>query len=163
MPSRVKWHGQKAIILLKLAYTEGRPDYADRAIIEFTAAIYHCDQAKHERYYATSLNNLAILLYKLGRYHEAHENLDRSQAVLTRLRDAGVLAQVDETRMRVLVAERKYADANRIIAGVIQTFEKGGEHALLSDALTLQGLICLPLTPSRCVPILTLPNHGSKN
>lgn len=51
-----------------------------------------------------------------------------------------MLAQVDETRARVLVAERKYAD-NRIIAGVVQTFEKGGEHALLSDALTLQGLI----------------------
>ena len=45
-----RWHGQKAIILLKLAYTEGRPDYADRAIIEFTASIYHCELANHERY-----------------------------------------------------------------------------------------------------------------
>jgi hypothetical protein len=110
---KVKWHGQKAIILLKLAYTEGRPDYADRVIIEFTADIYHCDQAKHERYCATSLNNLATLLYKPGRCREAHENLDRAQAVLTRLRD-GLLAQVDETRARVLVAERKYADASII-------------------------------------------------
>jgi hypothetical protein len=48
---------------------------------------------------------------------------------------------VDETRARVLVAEREYADAARIVAGVVQTFEKGGEYALLSDALTLQGLI----------------------
>lgn len=136
-----KWHGQKAIILLKLAYTEGHSDYADRAIIEFTAAIWHYEQSRHERYCAINLNNLAFLLQKLGRYREAHENLDRAQAVLTRLKDAGVLAQVDETRARVLVAERKYADANRIIAGVVQTFEKGGEHALLSDALTLQGLI----------------------
>jgi tetratricopeptide (TPR) repeat protein len=136
-----KWHGQKAIILLKLAYTEGRPDYADRAIIEFTGAIYHYEQAGHERYCATNLNNLAFLLYKLGRYREAHEHLDRAQAVLTRLHDAGVLAQVDETRARVLVAEREYRAADRIIAGVVQTFEKGGEHALLADALTLQGLI----------------------
>ncbi|MCA1616799.1 MAG: tetratricopeptide repeat protein [Acidobacteria bacterium] len=136
-----KWHGQKAIILLKLAYTEERPDYADRAVVEFTAAIWHYEQAGHERYSATNLNNLAFLLYKLGRYGEAHENLDRAQAVLTRLKDAGVLAQVDETRARVLVGERKYRDADRIIAGVVQTFERGGEHALLSDALTLQGLI----------------------
>lgn len=136
-----KWHGQKAIILLKLAYTEARPDYADRAVIEFTAAIWHYEQAGHERYCATNLNNLAFLLYKLGRYGEAHEHLDRAQAVLTRLRDAGVLAQVDETRTRVLVAERKYGDAERIIAGVVQTFEKCGEYALLSDALTLQGVI----------------------
>jgi tetratricopeptide (TPR) repeat protein len=136
-----KWHGQKAIILLKLAYTEGRSDYADRAIIECTAAIYHYEQAKDERYCARNLNNLAFLLYKLDRYREAHEQLDRAQAIFTRLNDPGNVAQVDETRVRVLVAERKYADANRIIAGVIQTFEKGGEHALLSDALTLQGLI----------------------
>ncbi len=136
-----KWHGQKANILKDLAHTERRPDYADRAIIEFTAAIYHFEQAGHERYCAVTLNNLAMLLYKLGRHREAHENLDRAQAVLTRLRDEGVLAQVDETRVRVLVAEREYAAASSIIAGVVQTFQKGGEHALLADALTLQGLI----------------------
>jgi tetratricopeptide (TPR) repeat protein len=136
-----RWHGQKANILKDLAHTERRPDYADRAIIEFTAAIYHFEQAKHERYCAVALNNLAMLLNKLGRYREAHENLDRAQAVLTRLRDAGVLAQVDETRARVLVGEQKYRDAERIIAGVIQTLERGGESALLANALTLQGVV----------------------
>jgi tetratricopeptide (TPR) repeat protein len=44
-----RWHGQTAIVLRKLATAERRPDYADRAIIEFTAAIYHCEQAGHER------------------------------------------------------------------------------------------------------------------
>jgi excisionase family DNA binding protein len=34
-----RWHGQRGIILLKLFMAEGRADYADRAIIEFTAAI----------------------------------------------------------------------------------------------------------------------------
>ena len=136
-----RWHGQKANILKDLAHTERRPDYADRAIIEFTAAIYHFEQAKHERYCAVALNNLAMLLNKLGRYSEAHENLDRAQAVLTRLQDAGVVAQVDETRARVLVAEQRYGEADRIIGGVIQTFERGGESALLADALAVQGVI----------------------
>jgi tetratricopeptide (TPR) repeat protein len=136
-----KWHGQMALVLIRLAFVEGNTDYADRAIVEFTAAIYHYEQAKHERYCALNLNNLAMTLYKLGRYKEAHENLDRAQSIFTRLKDSGNLAQVDETRARVLIAEQKYREANRIMAGVVQTFEKGGESALLADALTVQGVV----------------------
>jgi tetratricopeptide (TPR) repeat protein len=135
-----RWHGQRAIVLMHLAAAERRPDYADRAIVEFTAAIYHYELARHERYCGINLNNLAFLLYKLGRYADAHEHLDRAQSVFTKLKDPGVLAQVDETRARVLVAEKNYRDADRIIAGVIKTFEQGGESALLADALAVQGV-----------------------
>jgi tetratricopeptide (TPR) repeat protein/DNA-binding protein Fis len=135
-----KWHGQRATIYVKLSATE-HLDYSDRAIIEFTAAIYHYEQARHERYCGINLNNLAFLLYKLGRYGEAHEHLDRAQLIFTKLKDSGVLAQVDETRTRVLIAEKKYRDAARIIGGVIKTFEKGGESALLADALSIQGVL----------------------
>ncbi|MDT5294303.1 MAG: MalT-like region [Acidobacteriota bacterium] len=136
-----RWHGQKGLVLRRLATAEGRADYADRAIIEFTAAIYHYEQVRHERYCARNLNNLAMLLYKLGRYADAHEHLDRAQLIFTRLKDAGSLAQVDETRARVLVAEKRYREADRIMAGVIRTFEKGGESGLLADALTVQGVV----------------------
>jgi tetratricopeptide (TPR) repeat protein len=136
-----RWHGQMALVLIRLAMMEGNADYTDRAIIEFTAAIYHYEQAGHERYCATNLNNLAMTLYRLGRYAQAHENLDRAQSIFTRLKDTGNLAQVDETRARVLVAEQKYHEADRVIAGVIKTFEKGGESALLADALTVQGVV----------------------
>jgi tetratricopeptide (TPR) repeat protein len=136
-----RWHGQMALVLIRLALVEGNTDYADRAIIEFEAAIFHYEQAGHERYCALNLNNLAMTLYKLGRYREAHEHLDRAQFIFTRLRDAGNLAQVDETRARVLVAEKKYREADRIIAGVIKTFEAGGESALLTDALAVQGVV----------------------
>jgi tetratricopeptide (TPR) repeat protein len=136
-----RWHSQMALVLIRLALVEGNNDYTDRAIIEFTAAIYHYEQAGHERYCAHSLNNLAMTLYKLGRHSEAHEHLDRAQFIFTRLKDIGSLAQVDETRARVLVAEQKYREANRIIGSVIKTFEAGDESALLADALTLQGII----------------------
>jgi tetratricopeptide (TPR) repeat protein len=135
-----KWHGQKGLVLRRLAAAEGQPDYFDRAIIEYTAAIYHYEQAKHERYCGNNLNNLAFLLYKLGRYREAHEHLDRAQLLFTKLKDTGSLAQVDETRTRVLIAEKRYRDADRIIGSVIKTFEKGGESALLADALAVQGV-----------------------
>jgi tetratricopeptide (TPR) repeat protein len=136
-----RWHGQRAIVLMHLAAAERRPDYADRAIIEFTAAIYHYEQARHERYCGINLNNLAFLLNKLGRYRESHEHLDRAQLIFTRLKDPGILAQVDETRARVLVAEKRYRDADRIIGGVIKVFEQGGESALLADALSIQGVV----------------------
>jgi tetratricopeptide (TPR) repeat protein len=136
-----RWHGQMAMVLDKLATAEGNPENYDRAIIEYTAAIYHYEQARHERYCAINLNNLAMLLYKIGRYADAHENLDRAQSVLTRLKDAGTLAQVDETRAQVLVAEKRYRDADRILAGVIKAFEAGGEQALLAEAFTLQGIV----------------------
>ena len=136
-----RWHGQMALVLDQLATAEGNTDRYDRAIIEYTAAIYHYEQAKHERNCARNLNNLAMLLYKLGRYGDAHEHLDRAQLIFTKLKDPGNLAQVDETRARVLLAERKYREAERIIAGVIKTFEAGGESALLADALAVQGVV----------------------
>jgi tetratricopeptide (TPR) repeat protein len=136
-----KWHGQRALVLRRLATAEGRTDYADRAIIEFTAAIHHCERAKHERYCATSLNNLAMLLYKLGRHPEAHEHLDRARKILTRLKDAGLLAQVDETRARVLLAEGRYKEAMRVVSGAVNTLEGGGEQGLLADALTVKATV----------------------
>jgi tetratricopeptide (TPR) repeat protein len=136
-----RWHGQMALILRRLATAEGRADYADRAIIEFTAAIYHYEEARHERYCAINLNNLAMLLYQLERYTEAHEHLNRAHIFLEKLKDVGLLAQVEETKARVYVAEQHYHAARRVIIEVVETFEKGGESALLADALIIKGTV----------------------
>lgn len=138
---RGKWHGQMGLVFRRLATTEGKSDYFDNAIIEYTAAIHYYELARHERYRATNLNNLAFLLYKIGHYGDAHEQLDRAVKVLTRLRDEGLLAQVSETRARVFVAERRYGEASRVIAGAVMTLEKVGEPALLADALSIQSAV----------------------
>lgn len=138
---RGSFHNLHAVTLRRLGAVEGHGDYYDRAIIEYTASIYHYEQARHERYAAIIGNNLAFLLYKLGRYADAHEHLDRAGVTLVRLNDAGLLAQVDETRARVLIAEKHYREAGLLIAGVIQTLEKGGDAASLADALTVQGVV----------------------
>jgi len=135
-----RWHGQMGLVLARLADAEGDTSYTDRAIIEFTAAIYHYEQAGNERYCATNRNNVAMLLYRMGRYRDAHEHLDRAGATLLRLKDTGLLAQVDETRARVFLAEKKYGEADRVITRAVQTLEKGGASAYLSDALTIQGV-----------------------
>jgi tetratricopeptide (TPR) repeat protein len=135
------FHNEHAIILRRLGTAERRPDYFDRAIVEYTAAVYHFEQARHERYAARIENNLAFLLYRLRRLPEAHKHLDRAQTIFTRLKDAGSLAEVDESRAHVLVAEGNYREASRILAGAVKTFEQSGESALLADALTLQGVV----------------------
>ncbi|MBA3240396.1 MAG: tetratricopeptide repeat protein [Acidobacteria bacterium] len=136
-----RWHGQMGLVLRRLGMAEDRSDYLDRAIVEHTAAIYHYEQAGHERYCAVNLNNLAMLLYRLGRYPEAHDHLDRAVAIFTRLRDPGNLAQVNETRARVLLAEQRYVDAEQLIESVIEVFERGGEQSCLADALTIQATV----------------------
>lgn len=137
---RGKWHGQMGLVFRRLATAEGKADYFDKAIIEYTAAIYHYEQAGHVRYAALNYNNLAFLLYRLGRYSEAHENLDRAQSILTRLKDASFLAYVDETRAQVLIAERRYREAERVIEGAVRSLEEAEEVARLADALTVKGV-----------------------
>lgn len=134
-----RWHGQMGLALRMMGSAEGQADYFDRAIIEYTAAIFHYEQAGHERYCARNLNNLAFLLYKLGRYEEAHQHLNNAAEIFKR--DPGDLAQVNETRARVLIAEQRYKEANQLIGGVIQTLQKGEETALLADALRVQGIV----------------------
>ncbi|HYN85360.1 MAG TPA: helix-turn-helix domain-containing protein [Pyrinomonadaceae bacterium] len=137
---RGSFHNHLALVLKQLGTVEQRPDYLDQAIIEFTAAIHHHEQSGHERYRATNENNLANLLRKMGHYRQAHEHLDRAGAALVRLRDAGLLAQVDETRARVLIAEQRYPEANEVIGRAVQTLERGSAAALLADAYTVQGI-----------------------
>lgn len=136
-----RFHNELALVFRRLASAEGRADYFDKAIIEYTAAIYHYEQSNHERYKATNQNNLAFLLSKLGRYQEAHEQLDHARKVLLRLNDIGLLAQIDETRAQVLLAEQRYEEALNMINGVVAVLEKGDERKLLTDALKIQATI----------------------
>jgi tetratricopeptide (TPR) repeat protein len=136
-----RWHGQMALVLRGLANTEFRTDYYDRAIVEYTAAIYHYEQAGHDRYKGNNLNNLAFLLSKTGHYKEAHDSLEQARIIFERLKDPGNIAQVDETRARVLLAEERYEDAEQVINEVVKTLASGGEQALLADALTTKGTI----------------------
>lgn len=53
--------------------------------------------------------------------------------------DLGLLAQVDETRAGVFIAEKKYREAERVIARAVRTLEGCGTPALFADALTTQG------------------------
>ncbi|HEX8719817.1 MAG TPA: tetratricopeptide repeat protein [Pyrinomonadaceae bacterium] len=138
---RSSFHNEMANVLQFVGKAERRDDCFDRAIIEYTASIYHAELAGHEQYIASTENNLAFLLYELGRYADAHAHLDRAETTLARLKDAGRLAQVCETRARVLLAERKHREAEHVIAQAVESFEQGDDAALLAGALTVQGVV----------------------
>lgn len=138
---KARWHGQKALVLRRLAVNDNRPEYLDQAIIEFTAANYHFELSGNERFCGSQLNNLAMLLIDLGRYTEAHAALNRSHEIFVRLQDFGNLAQVRETRSRLFLAEGRYAEALSAIDKSIKSLEEMEENALLADALTIKGTI----------------------
>lgn len=135
-----RFHNEFAQVLRILGTAERRDDYIDRALIEYAAASFHFDRAGHARYHACVENNLGFLFHTIGKFTEAHQHLDRAQAIFTSLKDSVHIAQVDDTRARVLLAEGRIAEAERLIRSAVQTLEKGGEQALLAEALTTHGI-----------------------
>ena len=97
-----RYHNALALVLKNLGVAENRADYLDRALVEFTAASFHFEQAGHKRYQAAVENNLGFLFSTIGRYAEAHQHLDRAQSIFESLKDNVHSAQVSETRARVL-------------------------------------------------------------
>jgi len=57
------------------------------------------------------------------------------------LKDSGSIAQVDETRARVLLAQGRNVEAEKVIRSAVRTLEAGGEQALLAEVLTTQGTV----------------------
>lgn len=135
-----RFHNEFAIVLENLAAIENRGDFLDQAAMEYTAASLEFEQAGHSRYQACVENNLAMLYLKVNRIPDAHEHLDRAQALFTRLDDTVHLAQVDETRARAWLAERAFARAEREARSAVTMLEKGDEPLLLSEALITHGI-----------------------
>ncbi len=138
-----KFHSTQANTLTSMLEALGggehRQDYIDRALIEFSAASFHFEQAGHVRYCASVENNYGFLLYRLGQFAEAHEHLARARRLFVRLKEAVRVAQVDETRARALLAEGRVAEAEKIVRNAVRMLEAGDELALLTEALTTHG------------------------
>ena len=142
------FHDGFANVLNQLSGTEQRGDYVDRALIEYAAASFHFEEAGHSRYQACVENNLGFLFSTIGKFDAAHEHLDRAQMLMTRLKDNVHLAQVDETRARVLLAEGRVVEAEKTVRAAVLRLEKGDELSLLAEALTTHGVALARLNHS---------------
>jgi tetratricopeptide (TPR) repeat protein len=135
-----KFYNELANVLNYLSVAERRRDYADRALVEYTAAGFHFEQAKHTRNQAAVENNLGYLFATLGNFAEAHAHLERARRLFVRLKDTVHSAQVDETRARAFIAAGCFEEAERLARLAAATLSKGGELALLSETLTTHGV-----------------------
>lgn len=135
-----KFYNSFANVLKNLGAAEKREDYIDRALIEFAAASFYFEQAGHRRYQACVENNLGMLFGTARKFPEAHQHLDRAQALFTSMKDDVHTAQVDDTRAKVLLAEGRTTEAERLVRSAVQTLERGGQQSLLAEALTTHGL-----------------------
>jgi tetratricopeptide (TPR) repeat protein len=133
------YHNQLAMVLRSLATSEKREDYLDRALVEYAAASYHFERAGHTRYRANVENNLGFLHFKANRFKEAHEHLDRARRLTMYLKDRVHTARVDETRARVLLAQGRSIDAERVARAAVHALEKGGHQSILAEALITHG------------------------
>jgi CheY-like chemotaxis protein/tetratricopeptide (TPR) repeat protein len=135
------FHIEFGLVFRRLAAPENREDYLDRALIEYAAASFHFEQAGNGRYLARVENNLGYLFFVIGRYKEAHRHLDRARHLFLELKDVGTAARVDETRARTLLAEGRLLEAERMVRSAVGTLERGGEQAVLAEALTTYGIV----------------------
>jgi tetratricopeptide (TPR) repeat protein len=139
--ARGRYHGALALAFRKRADAEKRPDDMDRAIEENAAASYYIAKSGNHRYYARIENNLGFLLYKIGKYGDAHKHLENARRTFADvLRDPGSAAQVNDTRARVYIAQRQYQAAERIAWGARHALSKGDETSLLAEATITYGV-----------------------
>lgn len=137
---RGAFHDELGIVLRKLGAGESREEFIDSVLTQYTEASFHYEQAGHTRYRGSLENNLALFLLEIGRLAEAHEHLDCAQAIFTKLNDSLSLAEVEESRARVLLAEGKISKAERILEAAIRTLERGDQKRPLAEALTTHGV-----------------------
>lgn len=131
------YHNQLAMIFQTLAEA-GQREYLDRAFIEYTAASFHFEEAKHKRYLANVENNLGLLYFTAKRYREAHRHLDYARLLMGSLKNREGAAQVDETRARVFLAEKRNAEAEKAARSAVRVLEQS-QHYALAEALITHG------------------------
>lgn len=134
------YHNELAIVLRNLATSESRTDYFQRAITEYEAADYHFKLAHNKLFRADVKNNIGYLFYKLSKFKKAHEYLDYARRLTLSLKDKVGIAQIDETRANVFIAQNKFKEAEAIAKNAVRVLEKTGHQCLLTDALITYGI-----------------------
>jgi tetratricopeptide (TPR) repeat protein len=134
-----KYHNEYATVLKNLGLAERREDYIDQALVEYSAAGYHLEKVGNKPFHGVTENNQGMLFSSLGRFAEAHEHLARARSIFLSINDRGSVAEVDETRARVFLAEGKNEEAESIVRGSVRTLMRGDQRSLLAEALTTHG------------------------
>jgi len=135
-----RYHLELATTLRKLATTEMRTQYFDRSAEHYQHALHEFESAGDHRHAAIVENNYGFLLLTLKRLDEAEVHLGRARILFESFADRVKSAQVADTLARLYIDAGRFELAGQTIVRAVETLEKGGEEALLAEALTTQGI-----------------------
>jgi tetratricopeptide (TPR) repeat protein len=137
---KASYHNQLALVLRNLGNSGNVQDYIQRAICEYKEADFHLKLAHNPGFRADLKNNVGFLLYKLARFKEAHTYLQDARSLASRIRNKVLAAQIDDTRAQVLIAEKKFKEAEAVAKSAARVLERSGHQCLLTDALVTHGI-----------------------
>ncbi len=140
--TRGNYHNELAIVLRHLAKSEplNKDDHLQRALSQLMKADHHFQLAKNKLLRSCVNNNVGMILLNMSRYKEAQKYLDEARRLSLIIRDKVRTAQIDETRAQVLIAQRKYKDAEALAKRAASVLERSGQKCLLADALITRGI-----------------------
>jgi tetratricopeptide (TPR) repeat protein len=134
------YHNTLGVLLRTQVTPERKTEQLRRVVDEYEQADREFTLAHNTIFRATVKNNMGNVLRELGRYREANEVLDHARRLAVSLRDKVRIAQIDLTRAEVMVAQRKFKEAERAAWLAGRSFEKAGRQCLLVEALINRGI-----------------------
>jgi tetratricopeptide (TPR) repeat protein len=137
---RGAYHNQLGITFRAIGASKTGTNYFQRAKEQYEAADEELRLAKHAAFRAMVKNNLAFVLRELGQLDEAYECLEQARRLLMRVGDRVKIANVDDSRAQVLIAQKKYSLAEPIARSAARTFKKAGRQCFLAESLITQGI-----------------------
>jgi tetratricopeptide (TPR) repeat protein len=134
------YHNQLAMVLRERAKSENKLDLLRQAVHEYEEADHHLKLTRNVFFRVDLKNNVGNVLRQLNRFKEAHKYLTEARRLAASVKDKLRIAQVDETRAQVLLAERRFDEAESVARGVVSVLTKTDRNALLADALITHGI-----------------------
>lgn len=134
-----KFHNAYGTLLKSLGLSEKREEYIDSALVEFAAASFHFEQAGFHRFQASVENNVGFLFASIGRFQEAREHVNGARRLFVRIADHGSAAYTDDTLAQIFLMEGNSEEAEKVARRAVQALTRGGEQAVLAEALTTHG------------------------
>jgi tetratricopeptide (TPR) repeat protein len=129
------YHNTLAQVLQTLVTPEKRTEQLRRVVHEYEQADQQFKLAHNTVFRALVKNNIGIVFRDLGRYREAQDYLDQARRLIVTVRDRVRTAQIDQARAEVMIAQRRFAEAERVALRAAKSFEKAGRQCLLVEAL----------------------------
>jgi tetratricopeptide (TPR) repeat protein len=134
------YHNTLGILLRTQVTPENKAEQLRQVVSEYTQADHQFKLARNTIFRAMVKINIANVLLQLSRFREAHEYLDHARRLAVNLRDKVRTAQVDQMRAEVMIAQGRFAEAERVAGLAGRSFERAGRQCLLVDALIHRGI-----------------------